>query len=237
MADGKNTIVVYADWLKKFECLTDDEAGRLIKHFFRYVNDLSPIAPDRITELSFIDIEQCLKRDLVKWEKRAERSRENGTKGGRPAKEPKVEENPKKPKETQQVILEPRKPDSVIVSVSGSDIKERDIVGSPTSPPTDGTLNDSEKCQLFITKFNLKKMNGNKPGLYQTTTKVCSALKQRLKKYNSKQLLSVLDEALKDNLIERKYITPEYILRENIIERYLNAASTQTQSTSKNYIP
>jgi len=109
MAEDKKSIIVYADWITKFEALTDDEAGRLIKHFFRYVNDLNPVAQDRITELSFIDIQQTLKRDLVKWEKRAERSRENGNKGGRP----KTQENPKEPKETQQVILEPRKPDSV----------------------------------------------------------------------------------------------------------------------------
>ena len=67
MAEGKKGIIVYADWLKKFESLEDDEAGRLIKHFFRFVNDLKPKAPDRITELSFIDIEQSLKRDLDKW--------------------------------------------------------------------------------------------------------------------------------------------------------------------------
>lgn len=114
MAEEKKSIVVYADWIKKFEILTDEEAGRLIKHFFRYVNDLRPIAPDRITQLSFIDIEQCLKRDLVKWEQRAERSRSNGSKGGRPAKHQK----PEKPTETQQVILEPEKPDNVNVSVN-----------------------------------------------------------------------------------------------------------------------
>ncbi len=60
MAEGKNKIIVYKDWIKKFEALKDAEAGKLIKHFFRYVNDLNPVAPDRITELSFIDIEQTL---------------------------------------------------------------------------------------------------------------------------------------------------------------------------------
>jgi len=117
MAENKKSIVVYADWIDKFEELEDDEAGRLIKHFFRYVNDLNPEAPDRTTKLMFIDIEATLKRDLVKWEKRAERSRENGSKGGRPP----ISENPEKPKETQQDILEPRKPDSVSVSVSVND--------------------------------------------------------------------------------------------------------------------
>lgn len=108
MAEGKKGIIIYADWLKKFEALEDDEAGRLIKHFFRFVNDLNPKAPDRITELSFIDIEQSLKRDLVKWENKANRSRENGKLGGRPVKE--------EPTITQQVILEPKEPVSVSVS-------------------------------------------------------------------------------------------------------------------------
>lgn len=68
MATDKKGVIVYADWIDKFEELEDDEAGRLIKHFFRYVNDLKPEYPDRITKLSFIDIEKSLKRDLKKWE-------------------------------------------------------------------------------------------------------------------------------------------------------------------------
>jgi alpha-L-arabinofuranosidase len=68
MATDKKGVIVYADWIDKFEELNDEEAGRLIKHFFRYVNDLNPEAPDRITKISFIDIEKCLKRDLKKWE-------------------------------------------------------------------------------------------------------------------------------------------------------------------------
>jgi len=68
MAEGKKGVLVYSDWMKKFESLSDEEAGRLAKHLFRYINDLNPTAPDRITELSFIDIELTLKRDLKKWE-------------------------------------------------------------------------------------------------------------------------------------------------------------------------
>lgn len=69
MAENKKSIIVYAEWLEQFEYLTDEEAGKLIKHFFRYVNDLNPIAPDRFTEAQFIPIKQTLKRDLDKWEK------------------------------------------------------------------------------------------------------------------------------------------------------------------------
>lgn len=68
MANGKNNILVYRDWMHSFEKLTDDEAGQLIKHFFRYVNDLNPEPPNRIIEICFEPIKQTLKRDLKKWE-------------------------------------------------------------------------------------------------------------------------------------------------------------------------
>lgn len=136
MAENKKSIVVYADWIDKFEELEDDEAGRLIKHFFRYVNDLNPEAPDRTTKLMFIDIEATLKRDLVKWEKRAERSRENGLKGGRPT----TQENPEKPKETQQVILEPRKPDSDSDSVNVNDSVNGNVTVSEKKNNTKRTI-------------------------------------------------------------------------------------------------
>jgi len=71
MAENKNKVIVYADWIDKFEELEDDEAGRLIKHFFRYINDQNPEAPDRTTKLMFIDIKNTLKRDLDKWEEKS----------------------------------------------------------------------------------------------------------------------------------------------------------------------
>ena len=107
MAENKKAFVAYCDWLESFEELTDEEAGKLAKHLFRYVNDQSPEAPDRMTKMCFIPIKQSLKRDLVKYEERAERARINGLKGGRP-----------KTQRTQSVISEPRKPDTVKVTVT-----------------------------------------------------------------------------------------------------------------------
>lgn len=59
---------MYADFMTTFEKLEDDEAGRLIKHLLRYVNDKNPEPPDRLTEIVFETIKQQLKRDLSKWE-------------------------------------------------------------------------------------------------------------------------------------------------------------------------
>ncbi len=78
MAENKKRIVVYADWIDKFDPLEDEEAGRLIKHFFRYVNDKNPDPPDRLTQLLFVDIKNQLKRDLAKWEETVEGKRRAG---------------------------------------------------------------------------------------------------------------------------------------------------------------
>mgnify|MGYP003649053097 FL=1 len=117
MAENKKAFVAYCDWLESFEELTDEEAGKLAKHLFRYVNDLNPEAPDRMTKMCFIPIKQSLKRDLVKYEERAERARLNGLKGGRP-----------KTQRTQSVISEPRKPDTVKDTVTVTDtVNDKEI--------------------------------------------------------------------------------------------------------------
>jgi len=117
MAIGKNKIIVYADWISLFDKLTNEEAGKLIKHFFNYVNDLNPVCDDRLTELLFEPIKATLKRDLQKWEEKTDVNRENGKKGGRPKK---TEENPNKPNAFFETHNNPKKgvSDSVSDSVS-----------------------------------------------------------------------------------------------------------------------
>lgn len=93
MAENKNKIIVYKDWIDIFNPLTDEEAGKLIKHLFQYVNDQDPVAPDRITELLFAPIKSTLKRDLTKYRKIIERNRANGSKAGQ-KKETNTQINP-----------------------------------------------------------------------------------------------------------------------------------------------
>jgi hypothetical protein len=80
MAKDKKTIVIYADYLATFDKLTDEEAGRLIKHLLRYVNDLNPES-DRMTQLLFEPMRQQLKRDLEKWEQVKGKRSESGKAG------------------------------------------------------------------------------------------------------------------------------------------------------------
>jgi len=68
MAENKKSFILYCDQKGIWDKLSDDQAGKLIKHVLAYVNDENPTAPDFIIELAFESIKQQLKRDLKKWE-------------------------------------------------------------------------------------------------------------------------------------------------------------------------
>lgn len=80
MAENKKSFILYADQIHLFESLSDNEAGKVIKHLFRYVNDLNPELPDRTTQLIFEPIKQQLKRDLETWKKSISGKSEGGKK-------------------------------------------------------------------------------------------------------------------------------------------------------------
>lgn len=122
MAVDKNSIIVYADWIELFEALEDDEAGRLIKHFFRYVNDQNPEPPDRLTELSFIPMKTSLKRDLKKWECTKEKRSLAGqaSAAARQKAKEESEQNPTKSTSVESVEQNQQEATNPTVSVSGS---------------------------------------------------------------------------------------------------------------------
>jgi hypothetical protein len=73
MAENKKSVLLYCDIIHTVKSLTNDEAGKLFKHYLEYINDLNPES-DRLTELLFEPIKQNLKRDLKKWESISERN-------------------------------------------------------------------------------------------------------------------------------------------------------------------
>lgn len=78
MAENKKSFLLYADMVNVFDELSDDEAGRLIKHLLHYVNDRNPTAPDKLTKIAFEPIKLQLKRDLQKWGVEKEIKSHNG---------------------------------------------------------------------------------------------------------------------------------------------------------------
>lgn len=68
MAENKISFLLYCDYLGVFEQLSNREAGLLIKHILRYVNDKDPKIDNRIVGMAFEPIKLQLKRDLKEWE-------------------------------------------------------------------------------------------------------------------------------------------------------------------------
>jgi len=110
MAEGKKSFVLYTDIIHVFKKLPKDKQADLIMMILEYVNDTNPVTEDILVDIAFDPIKRQLKRDLVKYESRAERSRENGSKGGRPSNL----QEPKKPNGFINNLEEPKKPDTVI---------------------------------------------------------------------------------------------------------------------------
>jgi hypothetical protein len=86
MAENKKSVLLYCDIIHTVKELSDEEAGKLFKHYLAYINDLNPDAPDKLTQIVFEPIKQNLKRDLLKWklisDKRSEAGKAAGIKSG-----------------------------------------------------------------------------------------------------------------------------------------------------------
>lgn len=79
MAEGKNSFLMYRDYLEEFESLSDSELGIAMRWVLKYVNDLDPELPeDRVVRLICTRIKRDLKRDLVKWESKSKSKSDGG---------------------------------------------------------------------------------------------------------------------------------------------------------------
>jgi hypothetical protein len=80
MAENKKGFLLYADYEELFEELSDENAGKLIKHIIQYVNDKNPVTENVIVNIAFIPIKRQLKRDLESYESKREQWSEAGKK-------------------------------------------------------------------------------------------------------------------------------------------------------------
>lgn len=217
MAQDKKSIIVYADWIELFETLTDEESGKLIKHFFRYVNDQNPEAPDRLTELSFIPIKQSLKRDLIKWENTlVGRSRAGKASAEAKKREKEIQQNSTNSTSVDFVQqssthfnkvqhTSTNSTDSVSVNVSVSDIK----VNNDLSVNWDALLNQFNS----ITGKSLKVVDD----------KVKRQVIARLKSgYSKNDIVTAITNCFNDpyHIENPKYLTLEFISRPDKMATY-----------------
>jgi len=90
---SKKSFIAYNNWQNTFDQLTDEEAGKLVRHIFAYVNGNIEQSEDKITRVAFSQIKDSIDRDLEKWEQQLEQRRDAGRKSGEVRKRTTVNEN------------------------------------------------------------------------------------------------------------------------------------------------
>jgi hypothetical protein len=216
MAENKKSFILYADLINIVSKLPKEKAGELFLHILEYVNDLDPVTDDLLLQIAFEPVKLSLKRDLKRYENYIEKQRENGLKGGRPLKS--------ETQITQAFLEKPKKADSVSDSDSVTSIKS-------IYNPSDARSIDPIK---FITFFN--SIRNTK---YQATSKIKQCLKARCKEYSKEDIIIAIKNAHLDDYHKStnfKYLTPEFILRTDKIEKFLNAPKEQSNEP-KGYSP
>jgi hypothetical protein len=135
MAKDKKSFILYCDQQGVFNMLPDEQAGKLIKHIFAYVNDEDPEADELLLSIAFESIKTQLKRDLKKYENYIDKQKENGKKGGRPKTQPFLDETQK----TQAFFSKPKKADNVNVN---DNVIEKENIKEKTARFTPPTLDE-----------------------------------------------------------------------------------------------
>lgn len=147
---SKTNFILYKDSKAIIDLLSDEQAGKLFKSIFQYVEDRTELETnDGMLKIAFTQIKVTLERDLIKYKKIVERNKENGKKGGRPTNKDKetqsIHSEPNKPSGLNGNPKEPKKADSVIDN--GIDI-DSDIDND----------NKKSKPKKRFTKPNLKEL-------------------------------------------------------------------------------
>lgn len=120
MASGKKSFVAYSDWKETFDSLSDEYAGKLIKHIFAYVNDENPISEEMVINAVFSNIKHTLKRDLNKWESQIEQRKAAGKKSA----EIRATKSNERSNSFNEITRNPTVSDSVNVSVNDIVVEE-----------------------------------------------------------------------------------------------------------------
>jgi len=81
----KKSILIYSDWEEDIKLMTPDEAQNFILNIFRHSKGDNVHLPTKHEQMHWLQIKRILDINKEKYQKRADRSRENGKKGGRPS--------------------------------------------------------------------------------------------------------------------------------------------------------
>lgn len=215
----KDTFVFYKGWKKAVEDLPDSIRLEIYESVIEYATTGSLPDLKAMAKTAFNFIKADIDRDTEKYMSIVSRNKSNGSKGGRPKK------NPLGFLETQRNPEKPKKADNEYDNDNEDEYDNEDDNKLP-----DGNCRvEAPTCResghvLFINEFNA--IRGSK---FRPIEKVKRQLNARLKDgYTADDILNALKNAMADKFhIESgfKYLTPEFITRSDKLEKFHNTAN------------
>lgn len=139
--DRKRSFILYLDYKKPLELLSDEQRGQLLLALFDYIETGEVPTLEAAAEIAFSFIQMQIDRDAQKYVEQCEKNRANGTRGGRPSsktdgikekqEQPKESERfSKKPKKTERLLEKPKKPDNDNDDDNDISIENTDVFSS-----------------------------------------------------------------------------------------------------------
>lgn len=106
--EKKKSFILYYDYRNHLNLLSDSEKGKLLMALFDYAEFGTKPTYSGAIGMAFSFISAQMDRDNESYEKKCQKNRTNGEKGGRPSDQEETEENPKEPNVTQNNPSEPK---------------------------------------------------------------------------------------------------------------------------------
>ncbi|MDO4945564.1 MAG: DUF6291 domain-containing protein [Ruminococcus sp.] len=138
-----NSFMLYKDWERYFDMLSDSETAQLVKGLFAYAARGEKVQLEGMSAMAYEFMTAAIERDGEKWETMCSKNSENGKKGGRP-KANGFQQNPTEPKKADTDKDKDTDTDKEKVrhygkyrNVSLTDIQHKKLVGSSSSSQTD----------------------------------------------------------------------------------------------------
>jgi len=201
MAKDKRSFIAYSDWKETFDALPDEDAGKLIKHIFAYVNDEHPVSDSVLINAVFANIRSTLKRDLQRWSDQLHQRSEAGKRSAE-IRSTKINDRSTTVKTRQRKAT-----DSVNVSVSdnGNEIKSNNgIITHPSKIQINFDEYDSKILDAWA-KFQIW-INENCPTVQKLKDPITiSNFSDNFDKYNSQLGVDTLLSMQNHKLLLKKY--------------------------------